>query len=64
MGVFACGVGAVHELLFLSNAQVAFGVVGDENRGDQPFKKPIFRDDPWFWLRDDSRTDKKILVTL
>ena len=91
----------VHAFRRAVGAQVAFGAVGDENRGEKPFKTLRFRDDPWspllvrvcflwswcclymvvevvgivagcerghrsvtgtrFWLRDDSRTDKKIL---
>ena len=41
--------------------KVTFGAVEGENRGDNPFKDLRYRDDPWFWLRDDNRTSKEVL---
>jgi hypothetical protein len=41
--------------------RVAFGAVPGENRGDKPFLPLRYRDDPWFWLRDDDRKDEEIL---
>ena len=43
---------------------VKFGQVGDENRGKNPMKQNILREDPWFWLRDDKRENKEILSHL
>ena len=45
---------------------VAYGAVKGENRGEgtgslEPFKNPIFREDPWFWLRDDDKKDPEIM---
>ena len=44
---------------------VAYGAVKGENRGEgtgslEPFKNPIYREDPWFWLRDDDKKDPEI----
>ena len=41
--------------------KVVFGVVEGENRGNVPFKQQRYRDDPWFWLRDDTRESKEVL---
>ena len=41
--------------------KVPFGDVKGENRGENPFTDQRWRDDPWFWLRDDSREKKEIL---
>ena len=41
--------------------KVIFGAVEGENRGEHPFKDQRYRDDPWFWLRDDSRENKEVL---
>lgn len=43
---------------------VAFGAVEGENRGTNPMKDVIHREDPYFYARDDSRTDKEILSHL
>ena len=44
--------------------RVAFGAVEGENRGDVPFSPLRYRDDPWFWLRDDERKNEEILAHL
>lgn len=47
--------------------QVAFGVVPGESRaseGHTPITPAIHRDDPWFWLRDDSRESEEVLAHL
>ena len=41
--------------------KVPFGAVEGENRGEKPFKDVRYRDDPWFWLRDDTRKDEAVL---
>ena len=41
--------------------KVAFGKVENENRGENPFFPLRYRDDPWFWLRDDTRKNEDIL---
>jgi len=41
--------------------RVPFGAVPGENRGENPIEKPIERDDPWFWLRDDDRKNEEVL---
>lgn len=41
--------------------KVAFGKVDGENRGDNPFFPLRYRDDPWFWLRDDTRKNEEVL---
>ena len=40
---------------------VKFGKVEGENRGKNPINPPIEKLDPYYWMRDDSRTDKDIL---
>ena len=40
---------------------VKFGKVEGENRGKNPINPPIEKLDPYYWMRDDSRTDKEIL---
>eukprot|EP00188_Purpureofilum_apyrenoidigerum_P002166 Plantae.Rhodophyta-Purpureofilum_apyrenoidigerum.ctg2312.p1 GENE.Plantae.Rhodophyta-Purpureofilum_apyrenoidigerum.ctg2312~~Plantae.Rhodophyta-Purpureofilum_apyrenoidigerum.ctg2312.p1 ORF type:complete len:749 (+),score=156.12 Plantae.Rhodophyta-Purpureofilum_apyrenoidigerum.ctg2312:1275-3521(+) len=44
--------------------RVPFGVVEGQNRGENPMNPPIFRDDPYFWARDDSRKDREIIEHL
>jgi oligopeptidase B len=44
--------------------QVAFGAVEGENRGEKPFLPLRYRDDPWFWLRDDERKNEEVLSHL
>ena len=41
--------------------KVAIGAVPGETRGDAPFKTLRYRDDPWFWLRDDTRKSEEVL---
>merc|ERR1712223_775343 len=41
--------------------KVIFGAVEGENRGEYPFKDQRYRNDHWFWLRDDSRKNKEVL---
>jgi len=43
---------------------IKFGKVPGEDRGPNPMDPPIERDDPYFWLRDDTRKDQKILSLL
>ena len=38
-----------------------FGEFKAENRGPNPMNPPITHTDPYFWLRDDSRTSTKVL---
>ena len=44
--------------------KVKFGAVEGEVRGDNPMKKPIEVNDPLFWMRDDKRTDEKVIGRL
>mmetsp|Transcript_3674 Transcript_3674/g.5211 ORF Transcript_3674/g.5211 Transcript_3674/m.5211 type:complete len:751 (-) Transcript_3674:123-2375(-) len=44
--------------------QVAFGYVEDENRGENPMNPPVFREDPYFWVRDDARKNKEVIKHL
>eukprot|EP00854_Cymbomonas_tetramitiformis_P012147 gene12147-14353_t len=44
--------------------RVPFGAVEGENRGYKPFKQLRYRDDPWFWLRDDERKNEEVLELL
>ena len=44
--------------------KVAIGAVPEENRGEAPFKTIRYRDDPWFWLRDDTRKSEEVLEHL
>ena len=41
--------------------KVVFGAVDGENRGENAFKDNRYRDDYWFWLRDDSREKEEVL---
>ena len=43
---------------------VKFGKVEGENRGRNPIDPPIEKLDSYYWMRDDSRTDKEILKHL
>ena len=43
---------------------VTFGDVNGENRGDNLMNPPIYLEDHYFWLRSDSRDDKKVLKYL
>ena len=38
---------------------VPFGAVKGENRGKHPFTPIRYREDPYFWLRDDDRKNEK-----
>ena len=40
---------------------VKFGKVEGENRGKNPINPPIEKIDPYYWMRDDSRTNQEIL---
>ena len=44
--------------------KIAFGAVNGENRGETPFKEIRYREDPWFWLRDDTRKNEDMLEHL
>lgn len=44
--------------------KVKIGKVAGENRGANPMEPAIELNDDYFWLRDDSRTDKEILGLL
>lgn len=44
--------------------EVKFGAVEGEVRGDNPMPKPIVLNDPLFWMRDDKRTDTKVIDRL
>ena len=43
---------------------IQFGKVAGEDRGPNPMDPPIVRQDPYFWLRDDTRKNKDILAHL
>lgn len=43
---------------------VKFGKVDGEDRGPNPMDPPRVRNDPLFWLRDDSRSDPEVLAHL
>ena len=43
---------------------VTFGAVEGENRGDLAMDPPRLLADPYFWMRDDERTDPKVLERL
>lgn len=38
-----------------------FGKVDGEDRGPNPMNPPRTRNDPLFWLRDDARTNSRVL---
>eukprot|EP00931_Biecheleriopsis_adriatica_P074103 TRINITY_DN48243_c0_g1_i1.p1 TRINITY_DN48243_c0_g1~~TRINITY_DN48243_c0_g1_i1.p1 ORF type:complete len:886 (-),score=147.94 TRINITY_DN48243_c0_g1_i1:15-2321(-) len=40
--------------------EVPFGVVEGEDRGENAMDPPIFRADPWFWLRDSEHEDPEV----
>ena len=40
---------------------VRYGKVDGENRGEAPMDPPLERDDPLFWLRDDTREKAEVL---
>ncbi|KAA8492595.1 Protease 2 [Porphyridium purpureum] len=42
-------------------AQVLFGKVAGENRGESPMDPPRVRMDDYFWMRDDKRKDPKVI---
>ena len=44
--------------------KVVFVSVDGEDRGQNPFKQQRYLDDPWFWLRDESRENKEVLKHL
>ncbi|KAG8345216.1 oligopeptidase b [Trypanosoma vivax] len=44
--------------------EVIFGKVEGEDRGPNPMDPPLRRNDPLFWLRDDNRTNPKVLAHL
>ena len=41
-----------------------FGFFDGEDRGQNPFKQQRYLDDSWFWLRDESRENQKVLEHL
>ena len=41
--------------------RVVFGFMDGEDRGENPFKQQRYLDDPWFWLRDESRKNNEVL---
>ncbi len=43
---------------------VKFGKVEGENRGDNPMNPPLEKIDPYYWMRDDSRSNEEILTHL
>ena len=43
---------------------ILFGKVNGEDRGPNPMDPPLIRQDPYFWLRDDTRKDQEILSHL
>ena len=43
---------------------VKFGKIKGENRGNNPINPPLEKIDPYYWMRDDSRSDKEILSHL
>jgi hypothetical protein len=52
---------------FASLAQpqrVYFGKVEGENRGPEAMEKPIVREDPYFWMRDDKRKSRQVITHL
>ena len=44
--------------------RVVFGSVDGEERGENPFKQQRYLDDPWFWMRDESRKNNEVLKHL
>uniref|UniRef100_A0A0G4FNG3 Prolyl endopeptidase n=1 Tax=Chromera velia CCMP2878 TaxID=1169474 RepID=A0A0G4FNG3_9ALVE len=42
--------------------RVYFGNVEGEDRGPNPMDPPVVRTDPFFWMRDDTRKDPKIIA--
>ena len=44
--------------------KVVFGFLEGEERGNVPFKQQRYLDDPWFWLRDESRENQEVLKHL
>lgn len=46
------------------DATVAFGVVEGQFRGDGAMDPPVVHDDPYFWLRDETRKDEEVLTHL
>ncbi|MBJ23859.1 MAG: oligopeptidase B [Euryarchaeota archaeon] len=43
---------------------VRFGKIEGENRGKKPIDPPIEKIDSYYWMRDDTRSDKEILTHL
>jgi oligopeptidase B len=43
---------------------VTFGAVAGENRGDLAMDPPRLLPDPYFWMRDDARTNPQVLARL
>ncbi|KAG5510654.1 hypothetical protein JKF63_06952 [Porcisia hertigi] len=44
--------------------RVTFGYVKGEDRGPNPMNPPRFREDPYFWMRDDKRKDPAVIEHL
>ncbi len=43
---------------------IAFGDVGDRNRGENPMSTIVYLKDPYFWVRDDERKNAEVLEHL
>nr|CAJ2468047.1 unnamed protein product [Leishmania braziliensis] len=43
---------------------VTFGYVEGEDRGPNPMNPPRYREDPYFWMRDDARKDLAVIEHL
>ena len=46
------------------NHILKFGFVKGENRGKNPMDPPLEKIDPYYWMRDDTRTNKEIIMHL
>nr|ACV92099.1 oligopeptidase B [Leishmania donovani] len=44
--------------------RVTFGYVEGEDRGPNPMNPPRYREDPYFWMRDDNRKDPAVIEHL
>ena len=44
--------------------RVTFGFVEGEDRGPNPMNPPRYHDDPYFWMRDDARTNPEVIEHL
>jgi oligopeptidase B len=48
----------------VQGSYVRIGFVAGENRGESPMRPPKVVYDPYYWLRDDSRSDPEVLAHL